>query len=398
MAAVLGGAFAGGLADRMKENREYTKTKSDEMQAFLYQTGLKRRNEVAKARRGLTEAADYLSSKGLEESNLLALLDQNPKEVIRLYGAALKAEARGDLTSTLLNQAVIASEGYTAPDMTPSELIKTATPDFIQGADLKKPDEVERNMLQEMFKTPDLKEIMYDAYSSDILGVKGKDIQASLSAPTIKARKGEGVTTDMSVFGVLDQNDILQGQAIIRREYDSLLDQKILELKTQAADAEENNTGNVTEIQMRVTELKKIKDMTSPSQRKEKLELLLKNPDIGFDIAKQYYLGANGSSYFINQPAFIDNSLLTYISGEEDDYPFPSPSSGPGSETPQDPPSVTYPDIEIQEGQDPLKQAKLFFGKRGNGEEMIVDIILPDGTKKTYIRKDRSIIEKPQGS
>ena len=394
---VLGGAFVGGLADRMRENREYTKTQIDKSQAYLYTAGIKRQNEVAKARQELTEATDYLESKGMNTKKLTALLDQNPRELLKLYGAAIKSETRMTINGQILDSAVDIS-GYGGSESSASDLIINATPDFVEGADLKKPDEVERNMLQEMFKTPDLKEIMYDAYSSDILGVKGKDIQASLSAPTIKARKGEGVTTDMSVFGVLDQNDILQGQAIIRREYDSLLDQKILELKTQAADAEENNTGNVTEIQMRATELKKIKDMTSPSQRKEKLELLLKNPDIGFDIAKQYYLGANGSSYFINQPAFIDNSLLTYISGEEDDYPFPSPSSGPGSETPQDPPSVTYPDIEIQEGQDPLKQAKLFFGKRGNGEEMIVDIILPDGTKKTYIRKDRSIIEKPQGS
>ena len=70
MAAVLGGAFAGGLADRMKENREYTKTKSDEMQAFLYQTGLKRRNEVAKARQDLTDSVDYLESKGMDSERI----------------------------------------------------------------------------------------------------------------------------------------------------------------------------------------------------------------------------------------------------------------------------------------------------------------------------------------
>ena len=154
------------------------------MQTFLLQTGLKRQNEVATARQKLTEATDFLSSKGLDESNVLALLDTNPREVIRLYGAALKAEARGDLNATLLNQSVITSAGYTTPDMSPSELIKAATPDFVQGSELERPAEREGGVLQKMFRTPGIQEIMYDAYSSDVLGLgaKGKDIQASATA------------------------------------------------------------------------------------------------------------------------------------------------------------------------------------------------------------------------
>ena len=76
MAAVLGGAFLGGLADRMKENREYTKKKSDETQAYLYNAGIKRQNEVMEARQQLTEAADYLDSRGMNTKKLTALLEK----------------------------------------------------------------------------------------------------------------------------------------------------------------------------------------------------------------------------------------------------------------------------------------------------------------------------------
>lgn len=270
MAAVLGGAFAGGLADRMKENREYTKTKSDEMQAFLVQTGLKRRNEVAKARKGLTEAVDYLGSKGLEESNLLALLDQNPKEVIRLYSAALKAEARGDLTSTLLNQAVIASEGYTAPDMTPSELIKTATPDFIQGADLKKPEEREGSALNKMFRSPDIEEIMYDAYSSDVMGVKGKDIQASMTADLLKSGTEGPARASVDIGTLAEQDDYTstdfreiksQVEGMYDQAYANITDTALDLLKDVSQNADNTEVLELGGEQYTVGELRKISDV-----------------------------------------------------------------------------------------------------------------------------------------
>lgn len=296
MAAVLGGAFAGGLADRMKENREYTKTKSDEMQAFLYQTGLKRRDEVAKARQGLTEAADYLGSKGLEESNLLALLDQNPKEVIRLYGAALKAEARGDLTSTLLNQAVIASEGYTAPDMTPSELIKTATPDFIQGSDLKKPEEREGSVLNKMFRSPDLKEIMYDAYSSDILGVKGKDIQASMTADLLKsgtegpsrANVDIGPLATDKYDGTMKREMRSQIRTLYNDELDDRIDETLTYLNTNLTDVQRVTA---EERQKELREIKK--DIAEGRKNSAYQKLILIYPGIARDFYQTGGLGRN---------------------------------------------------------------------------------------------------------
>jgi len=140
LGAVLGGAFLGGLADRMKENREYVREKSDAMQEYLWKAGLERQQEVKKARNVLTKASDYLEEKGLNKDSLLTLLDEDPSKVLTLYEAAVKAEEAGTLTSTILNSAVQASTGYSDPSMTPAELIKRATPIFVEGTELKKPE------------------------------------------------------------------------------------------------------------------------------------------------------------------------------------------------------------------------------------------------------------------
>jgi len=272
MSAVLGGAFVGGLADRMKENREYTKSKTDEMQTFLLQTGLKRQNEVAKARQKLTEATDFLSSKGLDESNVLALLDTNPREMIRLYGAALKAEARGDLNATLLNQSVITSAGYTTPDMSPSELIKAATPDFVQGSELERPAEREGGVLQKMFRTPGIQEIMYDAYSSDVLGLgaKGKDIQASATADLFQkdtTGSSGSVETDLGVFAEQDDFTPAQFEAVKKQviglynqRYDNMTDTAIALLKDVTEDTPDTEVLTVGGEEFTVGELREIKN------------------------------------------------------------------------------------------------------------------------------------------
>ena len=256
----------------MKENREYTKSKSDEMQTFLLQTGLKRQNEVATARQKLTEATDFLSSKGLDESNVLALLDTNPREMIRLYGAALKAEARGDLNATLLNQSVITSAGYTTPDMSPSELIKAATPDFVQGSELEKPAEKEGSVLQKMFRTPGIQEIMYDAYSSDVLGLgaKGKDIQASATADLFqKGTTGSSgsVETDLGVFAEQDDFTPAQFEAVKKQviglynqRYDNMTDTAIALLKDVTEDTPDTEVLTVGGEEFTVGELREIKN------------------------------------------------------------------------------------------------------------------------------------------
>lgn len=202
------GSALGGLAKDMKENREYARDKAERVQDYLYQRGLERRQEVNKTRNALQNSVDYLQSKGLDSRSLNAMLIENPKEVIRLAAAAEEAETDGRLTKSILNQAVEVASDFDDQGMTPSELIKKATPDFVTGADLKKPEEVELNALQKLFGRTSSQDILYDVYSQSLFGdeATGADVAASISAPTIKGRK-EGPSNITVDLGALAEDD-----------------------------------------------------------------------------------------------------------------------------------------------------------------------------------------------
>ena len=399
LGAVLGGAFLGGLADRMKENREYVREKSDAMQEYLWKAGLERQQEVKKQQNDLTAAVDYLDSKGMDKNKINALLENDPRELLRLTQIALNAEKTTSITGAILDSAVDLTADYTSTGLSPSELIKSATVEFVEAGELPKPEKIQKNMLQKIFGATSTEEIMYDVYSSDIMGRKGADIQASISAPILKRRVGDTVKTDLSKLIALDPSDILQGQRELVDIYDDALEDKIVKLQKEANYLQQNNrSAELKEVQKRINKLEKIQDLSSAGERKERLNEMLTNPDIGFDIAQQYYI--QFPQYFIGQPTFVDQNLLPYISGEETYQPTSGPSqpSSTPSSTPSSQPSstpITYPDITIQQGQDPLDAARKFFSKKGNRGETIVDVIMPDGTRKTYIKDSSGIKEKP---
>ena len=135
------------------------------------------------------------------------------------------------LSSNILNSAVTMAEGYEAPDMTASELIKKAAPDFIEGAELDPPAQ-ERSFLGKLFGTPSMDEIRYDVYSSEIMGRKGSDIMASISAPTIRSRDAAGgVETDYTGLGALDPREMLRLQSELETKYVDNIQTKIDVLK-----------------------------------------------------------------------------------------------------------------------------------------------------------------------
>lgn len=285
LGAVLGGAFLGGLADRMKENREYVREKSDAMQEYLWKTGLERQQEVKKARNVLTKASDYLEEKGLNKDSLLTLLDEDPSKVLNLYEAAVKAEEAGTLTSTILNSAVQASTGYSDPSMTPAELIKRATPIFVEGTELKKPER-EKNILQRIFAPTTSEELMYDVYSSEIMGTRGADIQASISAPLIRDRTGK-VKTDIGVFAEDDKYDSTQKKDMreqIQSSYDDKLNSALDDLHVKKTDTSLNQTQKDA-IEKRILELGDIQDLiNSGSKNLAYQKLMLMYPDIVQDL------------------------------------------------------------------------------------------------------------------
>ena len=374
LAAVRRGAFLGALSDKLQENREYTREKSDAMQEYLWTAGLNRRNEVKKSKVQLQEAYDYLTGNGLDEDRALALLDTDPKEMLNLYKVAQKYKLEsGRLSSNILNSAVTMAQGYEAPDMTASELINKAAPDFIEGAELDPPAQ-ERSFLGKLFGTPSMDEIRYDVYSSEIMGRKGSDIMASISAPTIRARDAAGgVDTDYTGLGAISTTEIRQDQRQVMLDYGAELERKMASLVAAAADA----TGDErTNLQNRRLELERISQMDNPKQQ---LREMMQNPDIGFGIAQDYY--RTTPQLFIDRPEFIDSDLLPFISGDET-YNQPTQETNEDDETTTPPPTTQVPLINIQDYQNPKEQAEEYF--RNNPEQDSLVVVSPDGSEKRF--------------
>ena len=374
LAAVRRGAFLGALSDKLQENREYTREKSDAMQEYLWTAGLNRRNEVKKSKVQLQEAYDYLTGNGLDEDRALALLDTDPKEMLNLYKVAQKYKLEsGRLSSNILNSAVTMAQGYEAPDMTASELINKAAPDFIEGAELDPPAQ-ERSFLGKLFGTPSMDEIRYDVYSSEIMGRKGSDIMASISAPTIRARDAAGgVDTDYTGLGAISTTEIRQDQRQVMLDYGAELERKMASLVAAAADA----TGDErTNLQNRRLELERISQMDNPKQQ---LREMMQNPDIGFGIAQDYY--RTTPQLFIDRPEFIDSDLLPFISGDET---YNQPTQETNQERNEDDETTTtqVPVITIQEYQNPQEQAEEYFRNNPDSESLVVT--LSDGSEKRF--------------
>ena len=379
LAAVRRGAFFGALSDRLAENREYTRKTSDAMQEYLWTAGLNRRNEVKKSKVQLQEAYDYLTGNGLDEDKALALLDTDPKEMLSLYKVAQNYKLKsGRLSSNILNSAVTMAEGYEASDMTASELINKAAPDFIKGAELDPPEQ-ERSFLGKLFGTPSMDEIRYDVYSSEIMGRKGSDIMASISEPTIRARDAAGgVDTDYTGLGAISTTEIRQDQRQIMLDYEDELERKMASLVAAAKDATGDERSN---LQNRRLELERISKIDNP---KEQLREMMQNPDLGFGIAQQFY--NTTPQLFTDQPGFVDSDLLPFISGDETyTQPTQETTEEPDEDISEEP-TTQVPVITIQEYQNPQGQAEEYFRNNPDSESLVVT--LPDGSEKRFIKTE----------
>tara|TARA_R100001129_G_scaffold163740_2_gene129489 strand:+ start:1561 stop:2835 length:1275 start_codon:yes stop_codon:yes gene_type:complete len=394
LAAVRRGAFFGALSDRLAENREYTRKTSDAMQEYLWTAGLNRRNEVKKSKVQLQEAFDYLTGNGLDEEKALGLLDTDPKEMLSLYKVAQNYKLKsGRLSSNILNSAVKMAEGYEAPDMTASELIKKAAPDFIEGADLDPPEQ-ERSFLGKLFGTPSMDEIRYDVYSSEIMGRKGSDIMASISEPTIRARDAAGgVDTDYTGLGALDPTEMGRLETRLEDQYKKNVQTKIDELIVLEGKAQENEDGySNADLNGIIARKEKLLDIQDLETDNEQMRAAMQNTDIGFGLAQEYY--RQYPQMFIDRPIFINNDLLPFISGENTTTTEPEQQQDPESpESPESPEGPEDPILdffikEIGENQNPMMAAKKFFNENPPRPEFMTDKIVgikaPDGTIKYY--------------
>ena len=315
------GSALGGLAKDMRENREYAREKSERIQDYLYQRGLERRQKVQEKRNEMQAAVDFLEREGLEVDKIKALLVENPMELMNLAVVAKDFKNKaGNLTPTILNQAVTVGQGFDGVEATASELIAAAMPDFVEGADLKKPKD-ERTILQKFFRGATNEEIMYDAYSQELLGgdATGADIAASINAPIIKRGKGSSVSTSYVGLGQVDSADLYQGQNIIRKEYDELAKQRVIELEEEAGRLQQEDAGAeaIRKNSRKLEELRRIQEI---EDKKERLEALMQFSEIGFGLAQEFY--TQFPQWFNDQLMFINQDFIPYISGQETfEYP-----------------------------------------------------------------------------
>jgi len=311
------GSALGGLAKDMKENREYARDKAERVQDYLYQRGLERRQEVNKTRNALQNSVDYLQSKGLDSRSLNAMLMGNAKEVIRLAAAAEEAEKDGRLTKAILNQAVEVAADFDDQGMTPSELIKKATPDFVKGADLRKPEEVELNALQKLFGRASSQDILYDVYSQSLFGdeVTGADVAASISAPTIKGRK-EGpsdITVDLGVLASDERFDSTFKAKIskdITEQYDAWAVQQKKELAAKLDTAKANDDEALQELI--VQQQNELIETLQLEARQKYYELMRMHPSIA-----QQYWQTEGGKVLLSDPNYFMPATVDIFQSDE---------------------------------------------------------------------------------
>lgn len=383
---------AGGLAEDMQNNREYVRNAKDRLKADLFAQGQERRNAQKKARKSMEYAVDFLSNEGLDNEKLLYLLSEDPKELMRLAKMAEERKLDGSLNAQALNAAVELAQNFEAPDMTPSELIKRATPDFVQGAEVPAVED-NRNMLQRLFQRPGMDVIAGDVYSSEILpGVSGADIAASMQADAYQAKEGQrSGNVDYGSLQPVDERLILDRQTRLIDEYESLLEAELAELIGLPAD---QRTAN----QPRIDELKKASKLRSD---KEKLAEMIRlvGPERAIDLYNAR------PEVFNNQPDFISSDTIeTYLIPSDEGLPSDGNGDGEGNgdgngdgngngegdqpETPE----VEFSIVTVEEGEDPKRAAQDWF--RNNtprpdvDSDKMVAIQTPDGIKYyKYVNK-----------
>lgn len=350
---------AGGLAEDMQNNREYVRTAKDRLKADLFAQGQERRNAQKKARKSMEYAVDFLSNEGLENEKLLYLLSEDPKELMRLAKMAEERKLDGSLNAQALNAAVELAQNFQAPDMTPSELIKRATPDFVEGANVEITKD-ERNMFQRLFQRPGMDVIAGDVYSSEILpGVSGADIAASMQADAYQAKEGQrSGNVDYRSLQPVDRTYIRNVQKDIITDYNTALEDYIKALRN-------DNEGGANQ-----GDIEKLKRIEAMDDGKAKLQKMMEI--LGFGIAKDYY--SNDPEVFNDQPSFISSDYVdSYIAGDEE---F----------TPPEVIEVEVDELTLSDGQDPLVEAKEWFGQEGNQDKTEVQVNMPDGSIRMFRR------------
>lgn len=224
--------FIQGLGENLKERQDYIRDMTQRKTDFLMQEGLKRRGKVMDARLQFQKATDFLTSRGMDEDKVIALLEENPDEVLRLTATSLKREQDGmTLSGEILNKAVEISSDYKPQAGSVTEALDLIIPIF-NKSEYSTPEAKEKGIFAKLFGSP-TEAIDRNVYGQKLLGeYTGADIAASMGSPMMKRGRMSGSVK--TSYGALaeplsaSEANALRSQTIAT--YDSMLDNEITDL------------------------------------------------------------------------------------------------------------------------------------------------------------------------
>jgi hypothetical protein len=193
----IGSAIVRNLSDRLDQRREFLAQQQAAASENLRRIEASRRGTAATARETLRNSTDILMSNGFSEAEVSQLLENDPRELIRLSANIYE----GDLRAEDVRAAANFREDY-MPETPLSELIREAAPVF---RDIEEPEPAARqqNIFRELFNmfTLDTEADMDRFYrESNFGGYSGYDVLGSVEAGTYRERTGAGPLVDLSAI------------------------------------------------------------------------------------------------------------------------------------------------------------------------------------------------------
>lgn len=223
MSRYFAAGFIKGMGENLKERQEYIRDMTQRKTDFLMQEGLKRRGQVMDARVDFQKATDFLTSRGMDEDKVIALLEENPDEIVRLANRGLTLEQKEgvSLSAEILNKAVEISSDYQPQAGSVTEALDLIMPVFTKS-DYKTPEAQEKGIFAKLFGSP-TEAIDRNVYGQKIMGeYTGADIAASMGGPLRKRGRMSGdVSVSYAGLGKpLSKSEIKLIQAGVVDEYD----------------------------------------------------------------------------------------------------------------------------------------------------------------------------------
>ena len=325
--------FFGGLADNIKDKREFIRSRVEEDRMYLRQQGLQRQAQVAEQKTRYQMATEQLLRvNGVDRNRVLAALEADPNGVLDLAGR--------DLTSAAEINTVLDLYEGTEASGTLSDILGRVMPAFAELPKDADPTTVNRTGVAAWLGLDTQNELNEQVYGAQIVGgMTGDQILASMNIPVVATGTGaRGMN-----YAAIDPAEKLSSAERtyfydeIAQGYDEKLDAEIATLRAQEAGASMEEKQQFMERIEKLEELKKGPVST-------RLPLLMQ--EFGVDDNSRRYFELYGERLFDPTFGFNPNLMEQFTVTPEDNTNNAIPTDN--NNTPP-PPEVEEPfDVELE--------------------------------------------------